>query len=88
MTKLELLGHDEKGNKLLLDEIFELERSHLRWRVNTFITAISTGLYQSRLWNYHQREKQQKLLEVLTGFYNDLEKWDFVGEKKQLELDF
>lgn len=81
MTKMELLGHDENGKKLSLKEIFELEQTHLRWRVNSLITSLSASFYQSRLYDYNQRRVQEKFLEQLTEFYNEVGKWQFNGEK-------
>ena len=88
MTKLELLGHDENGKKLSLEEVFELEQVHLRWRVNSLITSLSASFYQSRLYDYNQKRVQEKFLSQLTEFYNEVGKWQFNGEKKQLEFDF
>ena len=79
----------KKLNEKLTDyEMFDCELAALRHRISSLSVSVCAGLHDSRLWSYHQRHRQQVLLEFLGQFLHETQKWEFFRDLSQSELDF
>lgn len=84
MFRNEILSTGSKTHEQLF--IDSIESTLLR--VRCLSSYLSNSAYNSALLSYHQKARFEAVSAFLEDFCKDLRKFEFFGEKDQLELEF